>query len=684
MRSVTILTCLYLAVATAAFGTSLTSEDVTCPLDGHEFSIEVPMSGTLGGLSPLLQPFFLGESHLSYRVVTCPRCSYSTWAHEFEDPVENPEAVHEALKGHVQQYHSAAAIPLVDSYSLALRCAAARKLGLAHRADLLLEASWIAEPAGRSDLLEQWRREARDSFLALLANPELLNEKGGSPWWDEELDRTVRAHYLVGALSLEIGDRELALKHFGYLEKKREELPEPFRSLLDQQIRLLRGQTAVEQVEFGALPPKEQLEYLRSMGDRGVLETDLDTLRLAVTSKAGAVADLARSLSFHIPDARFVEIYMEGLGDDRFEVVRDSAFALGRLREGAATKALITALVDAKPYARFAIVWALNEIDSPESVRAAVASVRSFEPGDFDEYSIARILAHNPDPAWIPVVLDLLATKEPSGFQYSFSVLNQFLKQWPDGIDALSERFAAAQGDEKISLALGLAELGDPTGFKVLLAHYHDQAAREYRNVYQRDMVLEPFLRAFGLIEQPETIPFILQACGSSNGPARASAIRALARFARSEDRGVFEAALEHEYSLVRGAGIEGLTALPDTEQQLNAMVEDDDQTVSWMALTGLATRGSAASRDLLLQVLKRQEPDLRAMAVHALAIKEIPDLEQHLEPLVKDRSEIVQLALVSTLKQRSTDQARVLLERLSRSPWEQVREAIENTEPQE
>lgn len=225
-----------------------------------------PLSGTIACLSAELRPLFLGADHLDFRIVTCPRCCFSTYAADFEE-LENPTAVREAIAGQTDACSHGAESPLLERYSTALVCYRARGAGINELADLALDASWVAASQELTGPLEEWRTMARDLYLQALEENLYGPGESAREYWESDMDARLRAIYLVAALSAELGQPELARTLFEKPAAERGTLGDSLGQVFEQehtQFRIAAG-TIDPAADFPRLSGLEQMVVLRSV-----------------------------------------------------------------------------------------------------------------------------------------------------------------------------------------------------------------------------------------------------------------------------------------------------------------------------------------------------------------------------------------------------------------------------------
>jgi HEAT repeat protein len=398
------------------------------------------------------------------------------------------------------------------------------------------------------------------------------------------------------------------------------------------------------------------------------------------------------------------------LDHEDVNIVQAAIESLGHLRATAAVQRL-TELLDRDPWLRFGAVHALGEIGDPRAAEPLGAAL-----GDDDVWELAVAAlgkVRSPD-AIGHLAKALIAHAAAPDFDVALRALGDALRRQPrteplQEIPSWAQLAGDADGPVPARLAAILEEAsagaGDPDLIEAAamvvkaldLRPLYGALVRSARNPALRP-VLEFWTLAAGVgvaealidgLSDPDPAVRVL-ACRSGGILRARSMVEPMLARLSDDDPGVRVAAVRALVQLDPDAAVAGLTAClidaePAVRQAAQQALGACDAARSSEALLGFPHRDAAVVAALLrvmragphsnqlpflFDCLRHDEPEVRALAVEALAEQADLDLVSVLVPSLDDPAEAVRATAVRVLGRRRTARAvELLVQRLERAP---------------
>ena len=301
---------------------------------------------------------------------------------------------------------------------------------------------------------------------------------------------------------------------------------------------------------------------------------------------------------------------------------RGAVWALGVLRDSAASPALVTALNDADPLVRRDAAQALQRVRDASAVPSLILALQ-------DETSLVRnaaanALAHMGASA-VPELLRMMHNQDPNARRIAIGVLGRVgdMSALPDLVPCLQDE----DSDVRAMAVTALGQIGHPASAPYLMRSLSDKHVPRW----SKKSISEMAASALEQIGTEEAMSIISRFRQSRQNRSERSAAKAKQKLKQDAQLQVAEPPRNADYLRKalqdpdwqkRRRAVEALSYLDEAEALPGLMdaLQDDDSQVRWAAVKALGTFSSPAVVDLLLYALRDNEYLVSATAADVLA----------------------------------------------------------------
>lgn len=189
---------------------------ICCPVCGTDFTAKKVRTGKLKSmnLDSDLRMHYEGINPLLYSVIICPECFYANLSEDFAhiSPAEKSKlssVTRTARQGHLTELETA-----IENYKLAIKCIQAVNGTPDRLAKACLHLAWLYEDAGEDTQSSEMRQNALSYYKQAFSSSSHLNQS--------QLEQVI---YLIGELSLQLGNKKEAYGYFQQLIQKKDTAP---------------------------------------------------------------------------------------------------------------------------------------------------------------------------------------------------------------------------------------------------------------------------------------------------------------------------------------------------------------------------------------------------------------------------------------------------------------------------